>query len=101
VEFFVIGDEEVVLGFRFAGAEGVAAHSRAAALEAFRRATTEGDVKILVLTEQVSAMIEEEVTAWQFGGSYPLVVEVPGIEGHLENRRSLVDAIREAVGVHV
>jgi vacuolar-type H+-ATPase subunit F/Vma7 len=101
VEFFVIGDEEVVLGFRFAGAEGVAAYSRAAALEAFHRATTEGDVKILVLTEQVSAMIAEEVTAWQFGGSYPLVVEIPGIEGHLENRRSLVDAIREAVGVHV
>ena len=41
------------------------------------------------------------MTAWQFGGAYPLVVEVPGIEGHLENRRSLVDAIREAVGVHV
>jgi vacuolar-type H+-ATPase subunit F/Vma7 len=58
-------------------------------------------VKILILTEQVSAMIEEEVTAWQFGGSYPLVVEVPGIAGHLENRRSLVDAIREAVGVRV
>ena len=101
MDFFVIGDEEVVLGFRFAGAEGVAVYNRAGALEAFRRATTEGDAKILVFTEQVSAMIEDEVTAWQFGGSYPLVVEVPGIAGHLENRRSLVDAIREAVGVHV
>ncbi len=101
MEFFVIGDEEVVLGFRFAGADGTAVYNREGALEAFRRATTAGDVKILILTEQASAMIEEEVTAWQFGGSYPLVVEVPGIEGHLENRRSLVDAIREAVGVHV
>jgi vacuolar-type H+-ATPase subunit F/Vma7 len=101
VEFFVIGDEEVVLGFRFAGVDGVAAYSRAAALEAFQRATTSGDTKILILTEQVSAMIADEVTAWQFGGAYPLVVEVPGIEGHLENRRSLVDSIREAVGVHV
>ncbi len=101
MEFFVIGDEEVVLGFRFAGADGAAVYNREGALEAFRRATTAGDVKILILTEQASAMIEEEVTAWQFGGAYPLVVEVPGIEGHLENRRSLVDAIREAVGVHV
>jgi vacuolar-type H+-ATPase subunit F/Vma7 len=101
VEFFVIGDEEVVLGFRFAGADGTAVYNRAGALEAFHRATTAGDVKILILTEQASAMIEAEVTAWQFGGAYPLVVEVPGIEGHLENRRSLVDAIREAVGVHV
>ncbi len=101
MEFFVIGDEEVVLGFRFAGAEGAAVYNREGALEAFRRATTQGDVKILIITEQVSAMIEEEVTAWQYDGAYPLVVEVPGIDGHLENRRSLVDAIREAVGVHV
>lgn len=101
MEFYVIGDEEVVLGFRFAGVDGVAVYDRAGALEAFRRITTGGDAKILILTEQVSAMIEEEVTAWQYGGSYPLVVEVPGIAGHLENRRSLVDAIREAVGVRV
>ena len=101
MEFFVIGDEEVVLGFRFAGVDGAAVYNRAGALEAFDRATTAGDVKILILTEQASAMIQDEVTAWQFGGAYPLVVEVPGIEGHLENRRSLVDAIREAVGVHV
>jgi vacuolar-type H+-ATPase subunit F/Vma7 len=38
---------------------------------------------------------------WQFNGSYPLIVEIPGIEGHLENRKSLIDSIREAVGVHV
>ncbi len=101
MEFYVIGDEEVVLGFRFAGVEGAAVANREEAHEAFRRATEAGDIMVLILTEQVSAMIEEEVTAWQFGGSYPLVVEVPGIEGHLENRRSLVDAIREAVGVHV
>lgn len=101
MDIFVIGDEEVVLGFRFAGAEGVPVYDRAGALAAFRRATTGGEAKILILTEQVSAMIEEEVTAWQYGGSYPLVVEVPGIAGHLENRRSLVDAIREAVGVRV
>ncbi len=71
VEFFVIGDEEVVLGFRFAGADGTAVYNRAGALEAFQRATTAGDVKILILTEQVSAMIEAEVTAWQFGGCLP------------------------------
>lgn len=101
MEFYVIGEEEVVLGFRFAGIDGTVAVNRTEALEAFQRATEAGDIMVLILTEQVSAMLDKEVTAWQFGGSYPLIVEVPGIEGHLENRRSLVEAIREAVGVRV
>ena len=71
------------------------------ALEAFRRVTGAGDVLVLIITEQISAMIAAEVMDWQFNGSYPLIVEIPGIEGHLENRKSLIDSIREAVGVHV
>ena len=101
MEFSVIGDEEIVLGFRFAGVPGVAVSSREEALGAFSKATGSGDGLILILTEQVSAMIGEEVMSHQMSGSYPLIVEIPGIQGHLENRKSLVDSIREAVGIHV
>jgi vacuolar-type H+-ATPase subunit F/Vma7 len=101
MEFSVIGDEEVVLGFRFVGVPGVAVTSREEALEAFSKATGSADGLILILTEQVSAMIDREVMSHQMSGSYPLIVEIPGIQGHLENRKSLVDSIREAVGIHV
>lgn len=101
MEFFVIGEEEVVIGFRFVGVQGTAVHTREEALDAFQKATSAGSIMVLVLTEQVSAMIPDEVIDWQFSGSYPLVVEIPGIEGHLENRRSLIDSIRDAVGIHV
>jgi len=102
VEFYVIGDEELVIGFRFVGVPGQAVVSKAEAEQAFSRATAPGSsTMVLILTEQVSAMIGEQVMQWQLDGSYPLIVEIPGIEGHLENRKSLVDSIREAVGVHV
>jgi V/A-type H+-transporting ATPase subunit F len=102
VEFYVIGDEELVIGFRFVGVPGQAVVSKAEAEQAFARATAPGSsAMVLILTEQVSAMIGEQVMQWQLAGSYPLIVEIPGIEGHLENRTSLVDSIREAVGVHV
>jgi vacuolar-type H+-ATPase subunit F/Vma7 len=101
VQFYVLGDEELITGFRFVGVQGAAVYSKTEALEAFRRATESGDVTVLILTEQVSALIPEAVMDWQFNGSYPLIVEIPGIDGHLENRKSLIDSIREAVGVHV
>ena len=101
MEFYVIGDEELVIGFRFVGVQGEAVYSKPEAEQAFRRATASGSIMVLILTEQVSAMISEQVIEWQFSGSYPLIVEIPGIDGHLENRKSLVESIREAVGVHV
>lgn len=101
MEFTVIADEELVIGFRFAGVPGTAVYSKAEAEEAFRRATAPGGARVLIITEQVSAMISDLVMEWQLTGSYPLIVEIPGIEGRLENRQRLVDAIREAVGVHV
>ena len=99
--FHVIGDEEIITGFRFAGVSGTIVYSKAEALEAFDRATHSETIMVLIITEQVSAMIAEEVMRWQFEGSYPLIVEIPGIEGHLENRKSLIDSIREAVGIHI
>jgi V/A-type H+-transporting ATPase subunit F len=46
-------------------------------------------------------MIAEEVMAWQLGGAYPLLVEIPDIGGHRPDRTSLIDSIRDAVGLHV
>jgi vacuolar-type H+-ATPase subunit F/Vma7 len=101
VRFHVIGGEEVVTGFRFVGVEGSVAGTRDEASVAFDRITSRKDITVLILTEQVSALIPEKVTDWQFKGHYPLIVEIPGIEGHMRDRKSLVDSIRQAVGVHV
>ncbi len=107
MEFFVLGEEEIVIGFRFVGIPGEAITTAEDALAAFRRATGQ-DVegvqprcRVLILTENVSSMIEEDVVAWQYSGRYPLVVEIPGLEGHLRGRKTLVDSIREAIGIQV
>ncbi len=101
MSFHVIGSEEVVLGFRFAGVPGSIVQTAEEAREAFRAVTAAGTTLVLVLTEQAAALIPDEVTGWQLGGRYPLLVEIPGLEGHRPGRRSLIDSIREAVGIHV
>jgi vacuolar-type H+-ATPase subunit F/Vma7 len=99
--FYVIGGEEVVIGFRFVGVPGTAVHTEEETRQAFRAVTTTPGIKVLIMTEQASALIPREVMDWQVNGAYPLIVEIPGIEGHQENRTSLIDSIREAVGLHV
>lgn len=110
MDFYIIGSREIVLAFRLTGISGTAVETRREALDAFNRLTGNGSgtaglleekPKILILTETVSALIEDEVLSWQKKGQFPLLVEIPDLNGHVEGKKSLSDAIREAVGVQV
>lgn len=112
-KYRIIGERELVLGFALVGVEGTVARTREEALDAFLRATGRGAALaanapaqgarplVLIITEEVSAMLETEVREWQMSGEYPLIVELPSLHGHLPGRKTLTDSIREAIGVHV
>lgn len=112
MQYFVIGERELVLAFGLVGVQGDIAVNRSEALDSFMRNTgristtagvpsVEERPKVLILTEKVSDMLQSEVVEWQKKGDYPLIVEIPGLDGHLEGRKTMTDAIREAIGVHV
>jgi V/A-type H+-transporting ATPase subunit F len=116
VDYYFLGDPELVTAFRFAGVSGEAVQNQSETLSAFRRITegynaTAGAVlpgvelaslcRVLILTEEAADWLGEDLDNWQLGGRYPLVVEIPGITGRQPGRKTLVDSIREAIGVHV
>lgn len=96
-----MGSGELLTAFRFAGVDGAAVENREEALAVFGKVTGAGEARILIVEESTAAALEDEMVAWQLTGRYPLVVEIPGLAGHLEGRRTLVDAIREAIGINV
>lgn len=110
MNYYVIGSREIVLAFRLTGIEGTVAETREEILESFNRITGKGGTvkvpvdeipRVLILTEEAAGKIEDEEIAWQKKGKYPLIVEVPGLNGHLSGKKTLSDAIKEAVGVDV
>jgi V/A-type H+-transporting ATPase subunit F len=115
VDFFFIGDAELVTAFRFVGVEGAAVWDAGGARAVFRRVTEGWDetagaalpgreaegCRVLILTEETADWLGELLIAWQLSGRYPLVVEIPGTMGRLPGRKTLVDSIREAIGIHV
>ena len=110
MQYFIIGQREIVLAFKMTGIDGVTADTREQVLEAFNRVTGKGGVanvpseqipRVLILSEEAASLIEDEVIQWQKTGKFPLIVEVPGLNGHMKGKKTLSDAIREAVGVNV
>jgi V/A-type H+-transporting ATPase subunit F len=113
VDFFFIGDAELVTAFRFVGVNGEAVFNAEEARAVFRRITqgwdeTAGAVlpgaegcRVLIMTEETADWLGDTLTQWQLSDRYPLVVEVPGTMGRLPGRKTLVDSIREAIGIHI
>ncbi|MDR2553552.1 MAG: ATPase V [Treponema sp.] len=114
MDYFFIGDPELVTAFRFVGIQGQAVSGQAEALALFRKLTRSWDetagavlpvdfasCRVLILTEETALWLGDTLADWQLAGAYPLVVEIPGTLGRLPGRKTLVDSIREAIGIHV
>ena len=118
MDYFFLGDPELTTAFRFVGIAGVSVGSADAAMEAFRRMTEDYDetagtvlpsvlwpgkesCRVLIVTEEVADWLGDTIINWQLSDRYPLIVEVPGLLGRLPGRKTLVDSIREAIGIRV
>jgi vacuolar-type H+-ATPase subunit F/Vma7 len=113
MDYFFIGEAELVTAFRFVGISGIPVQSSGDAVDAFRRITesfdeTTGAVlpgmefcRVLIITEEVADWLGDTLVRWQLKDRYPLIVEIPGLLGRHEGRKTLVESIREAIGVRV
>jgi V/A-type H+-transporting ATPase subunit F len=101
VEFYVIAEEEIVIGFHLVGIEGSIATNRQEALDGFFHAVKEVKPKVVILTEEVASLLDAEVAEWNLSGNFPLLMEIPGLQGKLPERKTLVQSIRESIGISV
>jgi len=90
-----------VLGYRFAGVTGDTVSTPEEARDAFQKAIADGQPGILLITEAVEEMLEEEVKAHRLATRPPFLAVVPGMWGSHGKRRSLQSLISEAVGIKI
>lgn len=116
MDYYFLGDEELVTAFRSIGIHGTAVKDADEAVLVFRKITEglnesegvvlpdtpdAGSCQVLILTEETADSLGDYLVNWQLSGCYPLIVEIPGISGRIEGRKTLVDSIREAIGIHI
>lgn len=98
MRYFVIGDEDTVLGFSLVGTRGMVASNEHEAIAALRTALENHDYGIIIITQDIADTIRSEVDRYMFSESFPLIVEIPNKAsgGVSRDLRSLVN---EAIGV--
>lgn len=101
MRFFVIGDKDTVLGFKLVGVEGRIVTNAFEAREALKVAASTEDVGIIVITERTAHWIRDDVDEYVYETATPLVIEIPDRKGALEDRKTISDLVKEAVGIKI
>ncbi len=98
MRYFVIGDEDTVLGFSLVGTQGLVATNTSEAQAALEKALEHKEYGIIIITEDVADMIRIQVDRYLFSETFPLIVEIPNrfSEGGSKDLKKLVN---EAIGV--
>ena len=99
MKYFVIGDDDTVLGFGMVGVAGRVAHNAEETEQAFRQAMEDNQVGIIVMTERTAELIRPVVDRFVFSGRFPLVVEIPDRRGPIEGKPGIREMVNRAIGV--
>jgi len=98
MKYFVIGDEDTVLGFSLVGVFGMQATNAEQARQAWNKALEDRANGIIIITDVVANMIRPTVDQYLFSESFPLVVEIPSSRGE-ESHPDLRTLVNQAIGV--
>ncbi len=101
MKYFVIGDQDTVLGFGLVGVEGITASSPEDVSSAFERALGDKDIGIMIFTETAAQMIRSVVDQYIFTEDFPLIVEIPDRKGSAPDRPDMRSLVNRAIGINL
>jgi V/A-type H+/Na+-transporting ATPase subunit F len=101
MKVLVIGNPEAVQGFSLVGVHGQAAETAEEANRALDTALSNSDIGIILITQDVSRLVEGRMDRLKLRSTVPLVVEIPGPEGVSPDQPSLGDIVLRAIGIKI
>ena len=99
MRYFVIGDEDTVLGFSLVGTQGLSAANAEQARAALAKALENHEYGIIIITQDIADMIRSEVDRYVFTETFPLIVEIPDRHGSLPDRPGIKEMVNTAIGL--
>jgi len=99
MKYFIIGDEDTVLGFGMVGVQGRVVRNQDEARTAFNLALEDGEIGIIIITERAAGLIRELVERFIFTETFPLIVEIPDRTGPYPGRKSIREMVNAAIGI--
>jgi V/A-type H+-transporting ATPase subunit F len=99
MKYFIIGDEDTVLGFGLVGVKGFAVQNAAEAEASLKAALKDKEIGIIIITERIADLIRPLVDVYLFTSQFPLILEIMDRGGKIETKPGIRQMVNEAIGV--
>ena len=97
--FLISDNKDTMVAMRLAGITGVILHEKEEIIKQIIELLNDRDTGILILTEAIFELVEEEVMNIKLKRTYPLIVEIPDRFGQRREDNYITRYINESVGV--
>jgi V/A-type H+-transporting ATPase subunit F len=99
---YVVGDGDMITGFKLVGVEGVEATSTSEVKDALRKAVVRSDVAVVIISEDFLSdqSVSDEVDKLRQERVTPLIVAIPGGKGQ-SNQARLSETISKILGIKI
>ena len=99
---YVIGDSDMITGFRLVGIEGVEVSTSDEAKQALSKALTRTDVGVIIISEAffIDPSMQQAVDKVRQEHVTPLIVAIPGSKG-AANKMQLSDMVSKILGIKI
>lgn len=98
----VLGDINTAQVFRLAGLHSEVAEDAATARAKFNELLKEEDLGLLIVTEKIAGFIGEAVMGEiETSRHFPLILTIPGREGHIEGAEDIIEKVQKFIGIKV
>jgi V/A-type H+-transporting ATPase subunit F len=102
MKFYAISDNiDTITGLRLAGINGIVVHEKAEVLEALEKAASDKDVGIIIMTELLAEMLQEEVKEIRLDATKPIITVIPDRHGKRRRPDYITNYIKESIGLKI
>ncbi len=99
MKYYIIGDEDSILGFGMVGVKGSVVKDQEHAEMVFHQVLEDSDIGVLIITERAADLIRSLVNRQLFNQQFPLIVEIPDREGPAAGRPGIREMVNAAIGI--
>ncbi len=97
--FLISDNKDTMVAMRLSGISGVILHEKEEIISQIIEVLNDKEIGILILTEAIFEIVQDEVMNIKLKRTYPLIVEIPDRFGQRREENYITRYINESVGV--
>ncbi len=100
MDFYVIGDENMVLGLGLVGIPGEVVSSEEDTLRVINESMKK-QIKIILISDRLLEPVRDKVEEIILKRDFPLLLEIPDRQGPVKGKKSIRDLLKSSLGFNI